>query len=409
MNDEVLSTRCVIAGGGPAGMMAGFLLARAGVDVIVLEKHEDFLRDFRGDTIHPSTLNLMRELGFLDEFLLLPHQKVYQLEGWIGETRAPIADFSSLPLPCNYVAMMPQWDFLNFLARKAAELPRFKLIMRAEARDLVVEGEKVVGLTARLPDRGLTIRADLVIAADGRHSILPDEIGLKTIDLGAPMDVLWFRVPRQETDGDELLGRFVNGRVLIRIFRGDYWQCGYVIAKGAFDEVKARGIEAFRNNVAQLMELPRARLDALESFDAVKLLSVAVDRLERWRKPGFIAIGDAAHAMSPVGGVGINLAVQDAVATANILAGPILDRTLSERHLAAVERRRLFPVKLIQRGQVAIQNLVIARALNSNQRLEAPLFFRFVSRSPWLRGLMARIVGIGIRPEHIQPVPPPAG
>jgi 2-polyprenyl-6-methoxyphenol hydroxylase-like FAD-dependent oxidoreductase len=389
-------------------MMAGFLLARAGVDVIVLEKHEDFLRDFRGDTIHPSTLNLMRELGFLDEFLQLPHQKVHQLEGWIGETRAPIADFSSLPAPCNYIAMMPQWDFLNFLARKAAELPRFKLMMRAEARDLVVEGDKVVGLTARLPDRGLTIKADLVIAADGRHSILPDEIGLKTIDLGAPMDVLWFRVPRREGDGEELLGRFVNGRVLIRIFRGDYWQCGYVIAKGAFDEVKARGIEAFRDSVAQLMQLPRARLEALESFDAVKLLSVSVDRLERWRKPGFLAIGDAAHAMSPVGGVGINLAVQDAVAAANMLAGPILDRTLSESHLAAVERRRLFAVRLIQRGQVAIQNLVIARALSSNQPLEAPLFFRVVSRSPWLRGLMARLVGIGVRPEHIRPVPPQA-
>jgi 2-polyprenyl-6-methoxyphenol hydroxylase-like FAD-dependent oxidoreductase len=304
--------------------------------------------------------------------------------------------------------MMPQWDFLNFLARKAAELPRFKLMMRAEARDLVVEGDKVVGLTARLPDRGLTIKADLVIAADGRHSILPDEIGLKTIDLGAPMDVLWFRVPRREGDGEELLGRFVNGRVLIRIFRGDYWQCGYVIAKGAFDEVKARGIEAFRDSVAQLMQLPRARLEALESFDAVKLLSVSVDRLERWRKPGFLAIGDAAHAMSPVGGVGINLAVQDAVAAANMLAGPILDRTLSESHLAAVERRRLFAVRLIQRGQVAIQNLVIARALSSNQPLEAPLFFRVVSRSPWLRGLMARLVGIGVRPEHIRPVPPQA-
>jgi 2-polyprenyl-6-methoxyphenol hydroxylase-like FAD-dependent oxidoreductase len=408
MDENVLSTRCVIAGGGPAGMMAGFLLARAGVDVIVLEKHQDFLRDFRGDTIHPSTLNLMRELGVLDEFLQLPHQKVYHLEGWIGETRAPIADFSSLPLPCNYIAMMPQWDFLNFLARKAADLPRFKLIMRAEARDLVVEGDKVVGLTARLPDRGLTIRADLVIAADGRHSILPDEIGLKTIDIGAPMDVLWFRVPRRDGDDEELLGRFVNGRVLIRIFRGDYWQCGYVIAKGAFDEVKARGIEAFRDSVAQLMQLPRARLDAIESFDSVKLLSVAVDRLERWRKPGFLAIGDAAHAMSPVGGVGINLAVQDAVAAANMLAGPILDRTLSENHLAAVERRRLFAVRLIQRGQVAIQNLVIARALSSNQPLKAPLLFRVVSRSPWLRGLMARLVGIGIKPEHIRPVPPPS-
>ncbi len=283
-------------------------------------------------------------------------------------------------------------------------------MMRAsEARDLVIGEDKVVGLTARLPDRGVTIRADLVIAADGRHSILPDQVGLKTVDIAAPMDVLWFRVPRREGDDEETTGRFVSGRVLIRIFRGEYWQCGYVIAKGAFEDVKARGIEAFRDSVAQLMWSCRARLDAIESFDAVKLLTVAVDRLERWRKPGFLAIGDAAHAMSPVGGVGINLAVQDAVAAANMLARPLLDRSLSESHLAAVEKRRLFAVRLIQRGQVTIQNLVIARALAANQPLKPPLFFRFVSRSPWLRGLMARIVGIGIKPEHIRPIPPPTG
>ncbi len=402
MNDAVLSTRCVIAGGGPAGMMAGFLLARAGIDVIVLEKHEDFLRDFRGDTVHPSTLNLMRELGLLDEFLALPHQKVFQLEGWVGDERAILGDFSSLPPPCNYIALMPQWDFLNFLARKAGALPHFKLMMQTEAKDLVLQGDSVVGLSARSPDGPLTIRADLVIAADGRHSVLPDQVGLRTIDLGAPMDVLWFRVPRREGDDEETIGRFVNGRILIRIFRGDYWQCAYVIPKGAFDDVRGRGIEAFRNSAAELMALPRARLDALESFDAVKLLSVSVDRLERWRRPGFLAIGDAAHAMSPVGGVGINLAVQDAVATANMLAKPLLARNLTESHLAAVERRRLFPVRVIQRGQVAVQNLVIARALAARQPLKPPLMFRIVSRSPFLRGLLARLVGLGVRPEHIQ-------
>ena len=410
MNDAVFSTRCCIAGGGPAGMMAGFLLARAGIDVIVLEKHEDFLRDFRGDTIHPSTLNLMRELGFLDEFLELPHQKVFQLEGWIGDERAPIADFSALPPPCNYIAMMPQWDFLNFLARKAAALPHFKLMMRTEARDLVIERDKVVGLSARSPDGPLTIRADLVIAADGRHSVLPDQVGLKTIDLGAPMDVLWFRVPRRDGDDDQTIGRFVNGRILIRIQRGAYWQCGYVIAKGAFEDVRAKGVEAFRNNVAELMALPRQRLGAIESFDDVKLLSVSVDRLERWRKPGFLAIGDAAHAMSPVGGVGINLAVQDAVAASNLLAEPLLARNLTEDHLAAVERRRLFAVRVIQAGQVAIQKRIIGRVLVANRPIKTPLFFRLVSRSPFLRGLLARLVGIGVRPEHIQTAPafPPA-
>ncbi|HLJ70224.1 MAG TPA: FAD-dependent oxidoreductase [Roseiarcus sp.] len=405
MNDAVVSTRCCIAGGGPAGMMAGFLLARAGIDVIVLEKHEDFLRDFRGDTIHPSTLNLMRELGFLDEFLELPHQKVFQLEGWIGDERAPLADFSALPPPCNYIAMMPQWDFLNFLAAKAAALPHFKLMMRTEARDLVIERDKVVGLSARSPDGPLTIRADLVIAADGRHSVLPDQVGLKTIDRGAPMDVLWFRVPRRDGDDDQTIGRFVNGRILIRIQRGAYWQCGYVIAKGAFEDVRAEGIEAFRNSVAELMALPRQRLEALESFDDVKLLSVSVDRLERWRRPGFLAIGDAAHAMSPVGGVGVNLAVQDAVAAANLLAAPLLARNLTEDHLAAVERRRLFAVRVIQAGQVAIQKRIIGRVLAANRPIRPPFFFRIVARSAALRSLLARIIGIGVRPEHIQTAP----
>jgi 2-polyprenyl-6-methoxyphenol hydroxylase-like FAD-dependent oxidoreductase len=404
MNDAALSTRCCIAGGGPAGMMAGFLLARAGVDVIVLEKHEDFLRDFRGDTIHPSTLNLMRELGLLDEFLTLPHQKVFHLEGWIGDMRATLADFSNLPPPCNYVAMMPQWDFLNFLAGKAAAFPHFKLMMKTEAKDLVIESDKIVGLSAVGPDGGLTIRADLVIAADGRHSVLPDYAGLKTIDLGAPMDVLWFRVPRREGDDAETIGRFVNGRILIRIYRGEYWQCAYVIAKGAFDDLRAKGVDDFRNNVAELMVLPRERLNAIQSFDAVKLLSVSVDRLEQWRKPGFLAIGDAAHAMSPVGGVGINLAVQDAVAAANAVAGPLLARSLTEQDLANVERRRLFPVRVIQRGQLAVQNLIIARTLAAGQPIKPPLFFRLVARSALLRRLLARLVGLGVRPEHIQTV-----
>jgi 2-polyprenyl-6-methoxyphenol hydroxylase-like FAD-dependent oxidoreductase len=404
MNDAVLSTRCCIAGGGPAGMMAGFLLARAGVEVIVLEKHGDFLRDFRGDTIHPSTLNLMRELGFLDEFLQLPHQKVFQLEGWIGDFRAPIADFSGLPPPCNYIAMMPQWDFLSFLAKKASALPHFKLMMKTEAKDLIIEADKVVGLTAHTPEGDLRIRADLVIAADGRHSVLPDHAGLKTIDLGAPMDVLWFRITKRDGDDDETIGRFASGRIIIRLNRGSYWQCGYVIAKGEFDSLKARGLDAFTKDVAALLNLPPERLGDIMSFDDVKLLSVAVDRLEHWRKPGFLAIGDAAHAMSPVGGVGINLAVQDAVAAANALAGPLSTRMLTENDLAAVERRRLFPVQVIQRGQIAIQSRVIARTLASNRPVGPPLFLRLVARSTFLRRLLARLIGIGVRPEHIETI-----
>jgi 2-polyprenyl-6-methoxyphenol hydroxylase-like FAD-dependent oxidoreductase len=405
MNDAVLSTRCCIAGGGPAGMMAGFLLARAGVDVIVLEKHGDFLRDFRGDTIHPSTLNLMRELGFLDEFLQLPHQKVFHLEGWIDDFRAPIAEFSGLPPPCNYIAMMPQWDFLNFLAKKASALPHFKLMMKTEAKDLILEEDKVVGLTAHAPEGDIKIRADLTIAADGRHSVLPDHAGLRTIDLGAPMDVLWFRIAKRDGDDDETIGRFANGRIIIRLNRGDYWQCGYVIAKGGFDSLKRRGLDVFKKDVGELLGLSVERLDEIKSFDDVKLLSVAVDRLERWRKPGFLAIGDAAHAMSPVGGVGINLAVQDAVATSNALAAPLLARTLTENDLAAVERRRLFPVQVIQRGQIAIQSRVIAPTLAANRPVKPPLFLRFVARSAFLRGLLARLIGIGVRPEHIQTAP----
>jgi len=402
MNDAVLTTRCCVAGGGPAGMMVGFLLARAGVDVIVLEKHGDFLRDFRGDTIHPSTLNLMHELGFLEEFLTLPHQKLYQLEGWIGDTRAPIADFSGLPAPCNFIALMPQWDFLNFLAKKGEALPHFKLMMQTEAKDLIIEGDRIVGLSARGQGGDLTIRADLVIAADGRHSVLPDRAGLKTIDIGAPMDVLWFRLSRQESDDSDTIGRFESGRILIRINRGAYWQCGYVIGKNAYNSLRDRGLDAFRADVAELAGLPRVRLDEIASFESVKLLSVSVDRLERWRRPGFLAIGDAAHAMSPVGGVGINLAVQDAVAAANALAAPLLEGRLSEDHLAAVERRRLFPVSVTQRGQVAIQKMVIARTLGAKQPIRPPLVLRIVARSAFLRRLLARVLGLGVRPEHIR-------
>jgi 2-polyprenyl-6-methoxyphenol hydroxylase-like FAD-dependent oxidoreductase len=402
LNDSALSTRCCIAGGGPAGMMLGFLLARAGVDVVVLEKHADFLRDFRGDTVHPSTLNIMKELGFLDEFLRLPHQKVDRLQGFFGEERLAIADFSALPSPCNFIALMPQWDFLNFLAAKAAVFPTFRLMMRAEAEGLIEEGGVVVGVRARGPDGALAIRADLTIAADGRHSALRAAAGLKVMDLGAPMDVLWFRTPRSLEDGDETAGRFDPGRIFIRLNRGDYWQCAYVIAKDSFDAVQAKGLAAFQADAARLLGVPVERLNCLKSFDDVKLLSVAVDRLERWRRSGFLAIGDAAHAMSPMGGVGINLAVQDAVAAANQLAEPLRAGAVSEADLAAVEQRRLFPTRVTQFIQVAAQKGIVSRALAASGPPKAPLGARLIGRLPFLRRLLGRLVGLGVRPEHVR-------
>jgi 2-polyprenyl-6-methoxyphenol hydroxylase-like FAD-dependent oxidoreductase len=397
-----VSTRCCIAGGGPAGVMLGFLLARAGVDVVVLEKHGDFLRDFRGDTIHPSTLRIMKELGLLDEFLTLPHQKVFQIRVLIGGVRTPAAEFSALPPPCNFIAMMPQWDFLNFIAAKGKAYPTFHLNMRTAATSLIEEGGRIVGVNAQGPDGALEIRADLVVAADGRHSILRDAAGLKTIDLGSPMDVVWFRAGRSASDDDETLGRFDPGRIFIRINRGDYWQCAYVIAKGSFDAVKAKGIDAFKADAARLIETPVERLDALKSFDDVSLLSVAVERLEHWWRPGFLAIGDAAHAMSPIGGVGVNLAVQDAVAAANRLAAPLLAQNLGDADLAAVESRRTLPARVIQFVQVKVQDNIIGPTLAREAPIKTPFPLRIVARVAPLRRLLGRLVGVGVRPEHVE-------
>jgi len=344
----------------------------------------------------------MKELGFLDEFLRLPHQKVDRLQGFFGEERLAIADFSALPSPCNFIALMPQWDFLNFLAAKAAVFPTFRLMMRAEAEGLIEEGGVVVGVRARGPDGALAIRADLTIAADGRHSALRAAAGLKVMDLGAPMDVLWFRTPRSLEDGDETAGRFDPGRIFIRLNRGDYWQCAYVIAKDSFDAVQAKGLAAFQADAARLLGVPVERLNCLKSFDDVKLLSVAVDRLERWRRSGFLAIGDAAHAMSPMGGVGINLAVQDAVAAANQLAEPLRAGAVSEADLAAVEQRRLFPTRVTQFIQVAAQKGIVSRALAASGPPKAPLGARLIGRLPFLRRLLGRLVGLGVRPEHVR-------
>jgi 2-polyprenyl-6-methoxyphenol hydroxylase-like FAD-dependent oxidoreductase len=402
MTSGEMTTQCCVVGGGPAGVMLGFLLARAGVDVIVLEKHADFLRDFRGDTVHPSTLRLMQELGLLDDFLKLPHRKIYQLEIWIGQTRVKIADLSGLPPAYNFVAMMPQWNFLQFLATRGAELNAFRLLMSTQAESFIEDQGAIVGVNARGLAGPLTIKAGLVVAADGRRSTLRAAAGLKSIDLGAPMDVLWFRIARTAGDGEGLLGRIDSGRILVRIDRGDYWQCAYVIAKGSFESIRVKGLDAFKADVAALMETGADRLAEIDSFEAVKLLSVAVDRLERWRRTGFLAIGDAAHAMSPVGGVGINLAVQDAVAAANRLAAPLRENRVSDADLAAVENRRRLPTRLTQAAQLAMQNRAIGPTLKGGETIRLPLALRLIARVTPLQRLAGRLIGLGIRPEHVR-------
>jgi 2-polyprenyl-6-methoxyphenol hydroxylase-like FAD-dependent oxidoreductase len=402
--------QCCIAGGGPAGLMLGYLLSRAGVCVLVLEKHADFLRDFRGDTVHPSTLEIMYELGFLDRFLKLPHQKVERLAGQVGSTPVMIADFRHLPVHEKYIAMMPQWDFLDFLAAEGKRFPGFNLALSAEATGLIEEEGKVVGGAAQGKVVGIKvktaegpkdIRADLVVAADGRNSVLRERAGLEIDDLGAPMDALWFKLPFRDGDTGQTMGRFGAGYILAMLYRGDYWQCAYVIPKGSLETLKAGGLEAFRDAVAAAAPFERARMSAIASWDDVKLLTVRVDRLRQWYRPGFLCIGDAAHAMSPVGGVGVNLAVQDAVAAANILAKPLLGKALDVSDLKAVQRRRSFPTRVTQAIQVAVQNNIIGPTLARREQPKPPLALRLMQRFPVLQRIPARIVGLGVRREHV--------
>jgi 2-polyprenyl-6-methoxyphenol hydroxylase-like FAD-dependent oxidoreductase len=397
-----ITTRCVIAGGGPAGMMLGFMLARAGIDVTVLEKHGDFLRDFRGDTIHPSTLELMHELGLLDAFLKLPHQEVSRLAFQFGAERIPMVDFSHLPVRCKFVALMPQWDFLDFLADRGRRYPNFHLLMRTEAIDLISDGDRVTGLRARAPDGEIEIHAALVVGCDGRHSTVRERAGLSSEDVGAPIDVLWFRLSRHNDDTEETGGHIEAGKMMVMLNRGDYWQCAYVIPKGGIEAVKREGLAAFRDRVVELSPWMADRIDELKSFDDIKLLTVTIDRLRQWHRPGLLCIGDAAHAMSPVGGVGVNLAVQDAVAAANILAEPLRAGFVTNEHLAAVQRRREFPMKLIQWVQVVVQNRLLSPALSSSERPKPPFALKLIQWLPFLRRIPARIVGLGVRPEHIE-------
>jgi 2-polyprenyl-6-methoxyphenol hydroxylase-like FAD-dependent oxidoreductase len=396
-----MSVRCCIAGGGPAGMMLGLLLARAGVDVVVLEKHADFLRDFRGDTIHPSTLEVMYELGLLERLLTLPHQKVSRINGQFGDLALTVADFSSLSTHCRFIAFMPQWDFLNFLAEEAARYSAFQLRRQADVSGLIEESGSVVGLRANTPDGPLEVRADLVVGADGRHSIVRAKAGLSIEEFGAPMDVLWFRLSRRASDPGDPIGRFDSGRIFIMLNRSDYWQCGFVIPKGSRDQLQGRGLPAFRDAVAQLAPFMADRVGELQDWEPIKLLTVQVDRLRRWYRPGLLCIGDAAHAMSPAGGVGINLAIQDAVATANLLTAPLRAGQLTIQDLQRVQQRREWPTNMTQRMQLMIQNRVIKRVLTDRDRFSPPFAIRLLALLPFLRRIPARMIGLGFRPEHV--------
>jgi 2-polyprenyl-6-methoxyphenol hydroxylase-like FAD-dependent oxidoreductase len=397
-----LKTTACVVGGGPAGMMLGFLLARAGVHTTVLEKHADFLRDFRGDTIHPSTMELMYELGLLDEFLKLPHSEVRHLTGEVGKTSLRIADFTHLPVHCRFVAFMPQWHFLNFLAEHGKKYPDFDLRMLTQATDLIDEGGRIAGVRATTPDGDIEIRADLVVGTDGRHSTVRARAGFQVDNLGAPMDVLWMRFSKSPDDGFETLGHIGASHVFVMLDRGDYWQCALVIAKGAYDSVREKGIAALREQIVKLAPVLRDRVDEIKSFDDVKLLTVAVDRLPRWYRPGLLCIGDAAHAMSPIGGVGINLAVQDAVAAANHLAGPLSRKAVTVNDLKAVQERRWLPTRITQSIQLFLQRRVIAPTLARTSEPTPPLPLKLVDRFPVLQRLPARLIGMGIRPEHVQ-------
>jgi 2-polyprenyl-6-methoxyphenol hydroxylase-like FAD-dependent oxidoreductase len=394
-------TSCCIAGGGPAGMMLGFLLARAGVDVIVLEKHGDFLRDFRGDTIHPSTLELMFELGLLNEFLKRPHQKVTELGGNIAGEMLKIADFTHLPTHCKFLALMPQWDFLNFIVEQGRRYKGFRLLMKAEAIDIIEENGCVAGVKAKMGQCPIEIRAPLTVGADGRSSTLRERAGLQVMDLGAPIDVVWLRISRKPTDPPQSFGHALPGKLFIMLDREDYWQCGYVIPKGGFEDTRSKGIEAFRQDIVRMEPFLQDRVGELADWNSVSVLTVKVDRLKQWWRPGLICIGDAAHAMSPVGGVGINLAIQDAVAAANILSSRLFTGRVGEGDLEAVQERRDFPTRATQSLQIAIQNRIIRRVLSSSKPFSVPWIMRLMQQWPRLRRIPARIVGIGFRPEHI--------
>ena len=397
--DEKLQTRCVIAGGGPAGIMAGYLLARAGVPVIVLEKHADFFRDFRGDTIHPSTLELMYELGLLDEFLKQPHREVRQLRAFVNGHVVPIADFTKLPTHCKFIAFMPQWDVLNFLSAHARAFPSFQLLMQHEVVNLTFDQQRVTGVRAKTPRGELEIHADLIIGADGRHSIIQRCAGLERQEFGVAIDVLWMQISKKKDDPQQTLGFFQQGKLLVLLDRGDYWQCGFVIPKGGFDAIKARGLQQLQNDIVSFAAFLRDRVAELDDWSKIKLLTVQINRLRDWCRDGLLCIGDSAHAMSPAGGVGINLAIQDAVATANLVGGKLRAGPVSLDDLRNVQARREWPTRLIQAMQVFIHRHVVT-GQTSNRKDSLPFVVSLLKWFPVLRQIPARFIGIGPRPEH---------
>jgi 2-polyprenyl-6-methoxyphenol hydroxylase-like FAD-dependent oxidoreductase len=402
MAETTLSADACIAGGGPAGIMLGYLLARAGVHVVMLEKHADFFRDFRGDTIHPSTLDVLSELGLLDGFLKTPHQEIERLSAQIGADHVSLVDFRHVPARCKYIALAPQWDFLNFLSDQGRRYPGFDLRMSAEAVDILEEDGRIVGVRVKTPNGPLLVRASLTVACDGRHSTLREKAGLASDDYGAPMDVLWFRISREAGDGPETFGHVEAGRMLIMIDRSDYWQCAYLVSKDGFPKVKAEGLPAFRAGLREMSPFLGDRVEEVKDWDSVQLLTVKVDRLRRWWRRGLLCIGDAAHAMSPIGGVGVNLAVQDAVAAANRLAAPLRAHRVTDADLAAIQARRERPVRRTQQLQLTIQNRVIAPVLRSHLRPRAPALMKLFDVFPLLRRLPARFIGIGFLPEHVE-------
>jgi 2-polyprenyl-6-methoxyphenol hydroxylase-like FAD-dependent oxidoreductase len=404
MGAETIDTTCCIVGGGPAGVMLGYLLALRGVAVTVLEKHGDFFRDFRGDTVHPSTLEVLHELGLLDEFLTLPHQRVTSAAIVIGGSSFQVADFRHVPGSCKFVALMPQWDFLDFLSRHARKLPTFNLLMKHEARDLLRDNERITGVVAHSDGREVQIRADLVVGCDGRHSVTRQAAGLEVIEYGVPIDVLWFRISRGPDDPSNVLGNVNYGKALILINRSDYFQAGLIIAKGSFDEIKSAGVDAFRTSIAQIAPFLGDRVKELRDWDQIKVLTVQINRLRRWYRAGLLCIGDAAHAMSPAGGVGINLAIQDAVATANILAEPLLRNEISLSTLEAVQRRRGFPTRITQTIQ-SFAHRGFARVFANPGPMQAPWQIEVATRIPGVHRALGYAVGIGARPEHVPTQP----
>jgi len=396
-----VETNCCIVGGGPAGVMLGYLLARAGITVTVLEKHQDFFRDFRGDTVHPSTLEVLRELGLLEDFLKVPHQQLTSVGGMVGGFAFQAADFRHLPTHCKFVALMPQWDFLDFLSNRAKQFPTFRLLMQHEAIDLLRNGDSIVGVEVHTPDGPLEIRSDLVIGCDGRHSTIRQAAKLEVLEFGVPIDVLWFRLSRKRQDPEQLLGNVNYGKALVLINRGDYFQCGLIIPKGSFERIQRNGLDAFHRELIRIAPYLEDRVQELENWDQIKLLTVRINRLKRWHLPGLLCIGDAAHAMSPAGGVGINLAIQDAVAAGNILRKPLHDGRVAEEVLARVQERREFPTRVTQYMQLNAHK-AFARIFKNPGPITAPWQLKAAVHIPGLQRLIARAVGLGTRPEHVQ-------